>query len=80
MGAFGTRFRPATLTTPKPLLPLAGRPILFHVFGFPISTFGVMMAVGFLVSAWIVSRRLEEEALEEASARAAGTTPETARA
>ncbi len=29
---FGTRFRPATLTTPKPLLPLAGRAILFHVF------------------------------------------------
>ena len=33
-------------------------PILFHFFGFPISTFGVMMAVGFLVSAWIVARRL----------------------
>ena len=29
---FGTRFRPATLATPKPLLPLLGRPILFHVF------------------------------------------------
>lgn len=29
---FGTRFRPATLATPKPLLPLKGRPILFHVF------------------------------------------------
>jgi NDP-sugar pyrophosphorylase family protein len=29
---FGTRFRPATLATPKPLLPLRGRPILFHVF------------------------------------------------
>jgi len=29
---FGTRFRPATLATPKPLLPLAGRPILYHVF------------------------------------------------
>lgn len=29
---FGTRFRPATLSTPKPLLPLRGRPILFHVF------------------------------------------------
>lgn len=28
---FGTRFRPATLTTPKPLLPLLGRPILFHL-------------------------------------------------
>lgn len=29
---FGTRFRPTTLTTPKPLLPLRGRPILLHVF------------------------------------------------
>jgi NDP-sugar pyrophosphorylase family protein len=29
---FGTRFRPATLTTPKPLLPFLGRPILHHVF------------------------------------------------
>jgi NDP-sugar pyrophosphorylase family protein len=29
---FGTRFRPETLATPKPLLPLAGRPILSHVF------------------------------------------------
>ena len=35
-------------------------PILFEPFGFPISTFGVMMAVGFLVSAWIVSFRLRE--------------------
>jgi NDP-sugar pyrophosphorylase family protein len=29
---YGTRFRPATLTTPKPLLPFLGRPILFHLF------------------------------------------------
>jgi phosphatidylglycerol:prolipoprotein diacylglycerol transferase len=35
-------------------------PILFEIFGFPISTFGVMMAVGFLASAWIVARRLAE--------------------
>ncbi len=35
-------------------------PILFHVFGYPISTFGLMMALGFLVSAWIVGRRLAE--------------------
>jgi NDP-sugar pyrophosphorylase family protein len=29
---FGTRFRPETLSTPKAILLLAGRPILFHVF------------------------------------------------
>jgi mannose-1-phosphate guanylyltransferase len=29
---YGTRFRPATLTTPKPLLPFLGRPILFRLF------------------------------------------------
>jgi NDP-sugar pyrophosphorylase family protein len=28
---FGTRFQPETRATPKPLLPLKGRPILFHV-------------------------------------------------
>jgi phosphatidylglycerol:prolipoprotein diacylglycerol transferase len=39
-------------------------PILFEFFGFPISTFGVMMAVGFLVSAWIVGRRLGEYGLD----------------
>ena len=35
-------------------------PILFHVFGYPISTFGLMMAIGFLVAAWIVGKRLAE--------------------
>jgi NDP-sugar pyrophosphorylase family protein len=29
---FGTRFRPDTLTTPKPLLSLGGKPILFRLF------------------------------------------------
>lgn len=27
----GTRLRPLTLTTPKPLLPIQGRPMLDHV-------------------------------------------------
>jgi glucose-1-phosphate thymidylyltransferase len=31
MAGFGTRMRPHTWTRPKPLLPLAGRPILDHV-------------------------------------------------
>jgi phosphatidylglycerol:prolipoprotein diacylglycerol transferase len=35
-------------------------PILFEFFGFPISTFGPMVALGFLASAWIVGRRLRE--------------------
>ena len=39
-------------------------PILFEFFGFPISTFGVMMAVGFLLSAWIVACRLAEYGLD----------------
>ena len=35
-------------------------PVLFRPFGFPISTFGVMMAVGFLIGTWIVARRFRE--------------------
>jgi len=39
-------------------------PILFEPFGFPISTFGVMMAVGFLVATWITAARLREYGLD----------------
>ena len=39
-------------------------PILFEPFGFPISTFGVMMAVGFLVATWISAGRLREYGLD----------------
>ena len=35
-------------------------PILFEVFGYPISTFGLMMATGFIVAAWICGKRLAE--------------------
>lgn len=39
-------------------------PILFEIFGYPISTFGVMMAIGFLVAAWHTSVRLKEYGLD----------------
>ena len=39
-------------------------PVLWEPFGFPISSFGVMMAVGFLVSDRIVARRLGEQGLD----------------
>jgi len=35
-------------------------PILFEVFGFPISSFGAMMAIGFLVATWLTGLRLRE--------------------
>jgi phosphatidylglycerol:prolipoprotein diacylglycerol transferase len=39
-------------------------PILFHVFGFPISSFGVMLAIAFLVGTWLTTRRMSEEGLD----------------
>jgi phosphatidylglycerol:prolipoprotein diacylglycerol transferase len=39
-------------------------PTLFHVFGYPISTFGVMLAVAFLVGTWITQVRMREEGLD----------------
>lgn len=53
---FGTRFRPQTLETPKPLLPFLGRPILFHLFDHLISQ-GVER---FVVNAHHLASRLAE--------------------
>ena len=41
-------------------------PELFRVpyFDFPISTFGVMMAIAFLVGSWITATRMKEEGLD----------------
>jgi phosphatidylglycerol:prolipoprotein diacylglycerol transferase len=39
-------------------------PVLWEPFGFAISSFGVMMAIGFLASAWVVSKRLAEHGLD----------------
>jgi phosphatidylglycerol:prolipoprotein diacylglycerol transferase len=39
-------------------------PVLFEIFGYPVSTFGVMMASAFLVGAWITAIRMKEEGLD----------------
>jgi phosphatidylglycerol:prolipoprotein diacylglycerol transferase len=39
-------------------------PTLFEVFGYPISTFGVMLAIAFLVGTWITQIRMREEGLD----------------
>jgi phosphatidylglycerol:prolipoprotein diacylglycerol transferase len=39
-------------------------PELFSIGSFSVSTFGLMLAIAFLVGAWITSRRLEEEGLD----------------
>jgi phosphatidylglycerol:prolipoprotein diacylglycerol transferase len=39
-------------------------PELFSIFGFSVSTFGVMMAAAFLVGSWITAKRMEEEGLD----------------
>jgi phosphatidylglycerol:prolipoprotein diacylglycerol transferase len=39
-------------------------PVLWEPFGFAISSFGVMMAIGFLVSDRIVARRFAEQGLD----------------
>lgn len=38
-------------------------PILAEPFGYPISTFGVMLSIAFLVGTWITAVRLREEGL-----------------
>jgi phosphatidylglycerol:prolipoprotein diacylglycerol transferase len=39
-------------------------PVLFHIGNFPISTFGLMVATGFLVGSWITARRMKEVGLD----------------
>ena len=49
VGGFGTRLRPLTLTTPKPLLPILHRPMLEHLLG-SLARAGVtdaVLALGF---------------------------------
>jgi mannose-1-phosphate guanylyltransferase len=57
---YGTRFRPATLTTPKPLLPFLGRPILHRLFDH---------LIGEGVDAFVVNSHHLANVLEEAVGR-----------
>jgi len=39
-------------------------PVLFHIFGFPVSSFGVMMAVAFLVGTQIAAIQFKERGMD----------------
>ncbi|MBS1106129.1 MAG: diacylglyceryl transferase [Deltaproteobacteria bacterium] len=39
-------------------------PVLFEIFGFPISTFGVMLALAFLAGTWLTALRMREIGLD----------------
>jgi phosphatidylglycerol:prolipoprotein diacylglycerol transferase len=39
-------------------------PVLFEIFGFPISTFGVMLAIAFLTGTWLTALRMREIGLD----------------
>jgi len=43
-------------------------PELFTIFGYTISTFGLMLAIAFLVGSWITGVRMEEEGLDREQA------------
>ncbi|MCI4368895.1 MAG: NDP-sugar synthase [Thermoplasmata archaeon] len=59
VGGFGTRLRPVTYAIPKQLIPIAGKPMLYHVLDLlPEEVDGVVLASGY--KADVVARFLKE--------------------
>jgi bifunctional UDP-N-acetylglucosamine pyrophosphorylase/glucosamine-1-phosphate N-acetyltransferase len=81
----GTRLRPHTLTTPKPLLPVAGRPILDRALGaLPPSVDRVLVVVNYLADqfeAYLRSQKhfAEWEAVRQEVPRGTGDAFRTCR-
>jgi mannose-1-phosphate guanylyltransferase len=72
VGGFGTRLRPITYTVPKQLIPIAGKPMLFHVLDLlPEGVEEVVLATGYkadVVDAYVRSHphRLPIRSVSEA--------------
>ncbi len=62
IGGFGTRLRPVTYTLPKQLIPLAGKPMLYHVLDLlPSDVEEVVLATGYkseMIDAFVRSHPL----------------------
>ena len=43
-------------------------PVVFEIFGFPISSFGVMLALAFLTGTWLTAKRLAEMGIDPEAA------------
>lgn len=60
IGGFGTRLRPITWRTPKQLIPIAGKPMLYHVLDLlPPEIDGAFLATGYLQEA--IAAQIERE-------------------